>query len=446
MASIKFLVRGKRNPSKITLRLIVDKTTDYRKTIPVLVNPSYFDNSTGKVKRLAKFTEKDTIINTLTDLQQKVIKEYNNTVTKGGFISSSWLEDVVNAHFNLVAVTDLTLLVNFCTHYTEKLRLKTNDKTGGLGSSERTIQKYTVIKKKIEGYQRHTRKTYRLTDVNLKFRDSFLKYLLEVENLGRNTAGRYLKFLKTICLDAKRSGYTMHNELEQIKGFKVDTKKIYLTKTELEAIENKTFQCEKLEATKDWLLIGCYIGQRAGDLLQLTKKNITSTRGLDFIDLVQEKTKKKVSIVVMPAVKRILDKRNGDFPPTFAPKISSSKTMFNRYIKEVCKQIGFTDIIEGAKNNPKTNRKESGEFHKYELVTSHICRRSFATNYYGDIPTPLLMNITAHATEREFLNYIGKTPIDFAEQMAVYWDMLAQRESSRENAINGVEPSLKVAK
>ena len=34
-------------------------------------------------------------------------------------------------------------------------------------------------------------------------------------------------------------------------------------------------------------------------------------------------------------------------------------------------------------------------------------RRSFATNFYGKIETPLLMNITGHSKESTFLTYIG---------------------------------------
>jgi hypothetical protein len=34
-------------------------------------------------------------------------------------------------------------------------------------------------------------------------------------------------------------------------------------------------------------------------------------------------------------------------------------------------------------------------------------RRSFASNYYGKIETPLLMNITGHSKESTFLTYIG---------------------------------------
>lgn len=146
--------------------------------------------------------------------------------------------------------------------------------------------------------------------------------------------------------------------------------------------------------------------------------------------------------MVHPKVKEILNKRGGQFPPRPAVKLESAKTLFNRWIKKVCKTAGLTEQIQGAKVNPDTNRKESGVFEKWELVTSHICRRSFATNYYGEMPTALIMNVTGHSTEKEFLNYIGKTNIDYAEQMAKYWNIESQKQSIKE----GKQSALRIEK
>lgn len=57
-------------------------------------------------------------------------------------------------------------------------------------------------------------------------------------------------------------------------------------------------------------------------------------------------------------------------------------------------------------------------------MSLQICRRSFTTNFYAKekYPTPLLMNITSHSTEKMFLNYIGKKPIDYGLQLAKIWD------------------------
>ena len=84
-----------------------------------------------------------------------------------------------------------------------------------------------------------------------------------------------------------------------------------------------------------------------------------------------------------------------------------SQVAFNKEIKTLCKLAGIDEWVSGFKNNPKTRRKEIVKAPKYEFVTSHIMRRSFASNYYGKIETPLLMNITGHTKESTFLTYIG---------------------------------------
>jgi hypothetical protein len=96
-------------------------------------------------------------------------------------------------------------------------------------------------------------------------------------------------------------------------------------------------------------------------------------------------------------------------------------------LKEVCKYAGLTEQVTGRKkltNNAPTIKKV---FQKWELCSSHICRRSFATNFYGKIPTPVLMNVTAHGTEKIFLSYIGKTTYENAYQMLEYFSKLAPK-------------------
>ena len=59
---------------------------------------------------------------------------------------------------------------------------------------------------------------------------------------------------------------------------------------------------------------------------------------------------------------------------------------------------------------------------KYELIASHAMKRSFATNYFGKIETPILMEITGHSRESTFLSYIGRTPIKTELQMCLWND------------------------
>ena len=89
----------------------------------------------------------------------------------------------------------------------------------------------------------------------------------------------------------------------------------------------------------------------------------------------------------------------------------------------MCKEAKLVNLTEGKLRSEETERLEICEFPKYKLVSSHICRRSFATNFYAQkkYPTPLLMNIAAHGTEKMFLKYIGKKSIDNGLQLTKIW-------------------------
>jgi integrase len=101
---------------------------------------------------------------------------------------------------------------------------------------------------------------------------------------------------------------------------------------------------------------------------------------------------------------------------------SLSDVEFNRVIKLICKDVGIDNLVHGNRRNPVTNRKETGLFEKWKLISSHTCRRSFATNLYkSGLSTLVIMQITGHSTERNFLKYIKVTPKGYAEQLADHW-------------------------
>ena len=204
-------------------------------------------------------------------------------------------------------------------------------------------------------------------------------------------------------------------QLDNIKIKYQKADKIYLTPEELKQIENKKLDADYLINTRDWLLISCEIGQRVSDFLRFTKDKIVVENEKHFIEFAQQKTGKLMKIPLNKKVLAILKKRKGEFPR----ELSDQK--YNEYVKEVCKAAELTQKIKGSKKDPETNRKVSGTFEKWELVSSHIGRRSFATNNYGRVPTSILKYMTGHSTERMFLEYIGKTQTETALQAAEYF-------------------------
>ena len=99
----------------------------------------------------------------------------------------------------------------------------------------------------------------------------------------------------------------------------------------------------------------------------------------------------------------------------FFKNIQKEKSRERRYLVRI-----YSKKIELSPES-KIYRKVTGTYQKWELVSSHIGRRSFATNFYGEIPTVLLMSATGHTTEAMFLEYIGKTQTQQAKELAKYW-------------------------
>jgi integrase len=67
----------------------------------------------------------------------------------------------------------------------------------------------------------------------------------------------------------------------------------------------------------------------------------------------------------------------------------------------------ISEVIVKVNGKEETiHRKIMGIYPKRELVSSHICRRTFATLLYGKIYTLTIMKITGHQTELEFLGVI----------------------------------------
>ena len=224
-----------------------------------------------------------------------------------------------------------------------------------------------------------------------------------------------MKFIKSVCYHARNNGIDTHYQLDSLKAKQVKVDKIYLTKDELIKIENAHLEHDYQVNARDWLIISCETGQRVSDFMRFRKDFIRTENNVALIEFTQVKTNKIMTIPLSKKVLAILEQRNGDFPR----QISDQR--YNEYIKEVCKIAGLTHKIRGSKLNPETNRKQSGIFEKWELVTSHIGRRSFATNNYGRIPTALLISATGHTTEKMFLEYIGKTDTQKAIQLAEYF-------------------------
>jgi integrase len=248
-----------------------------------------------------------------------------------------------------------------------------------------------------------TKKSLNFLDLTKSIVDKYTNWLINTQKYSVNYSGKMIDNLKTVSLDAKKNEIQVNPYVKNISGFTESNEDRYivtLSFDELEKIRNTNFESKSLENAKNWLLIGCEIGQRGSDLLNITYDNIRYNNNNLYLDIVQQKTGKSVTIgVVAP---HIIDILENNIP------YNVSVQKLNTQIKKVCQIAEIDEVIMGKKINKLTKRKELKEYPKYELITSHSFRRSFATNYYKKIPTAILINITAHSKESLFLEYINQ--------------------------------------
>jgi integrase len=126
------------------------------------------------------------------------------------------------------------------------------------------------------------------------------------------------------------------------------------------------------------------------------------------------KVGEQVFIPLFPVLEKLLTKY--DFT---VPKISGQK--MNDYLKELGQVAGMTEKI--LETNSFGGKRKEQEVQKWEKLTTHVCRRSFATNFYrAGLPAFHVMKITGHQTEQSFRQYIcidaKMAAMDFAKNAA----------------------------
>jgi len=427
MASCKYRLRTNNEMNAIFYRFKHSNKFDIELSIGISVPKGRWSKAKSEVldTTLVDFAA----INVkLAEFEANLKKEYQDYKLTDGtvIITKKWLAERINDSFLTESKDDAInkkfYLINFIDAYVAESGTRITKK--GVPVNARTIQHYKTTKQKISSYEEYIGRKVTLKGITLQFHTSFIQYLTNQQLLGLNTIGNYIDDIKLFCKNANLKGYKVTNEYLH-KDFYTPSNKaidIYLNEQEINTIFNSTFSQEYLSNAKDWFIIGLRTGFRISDFLELTEENLVD----GFIEKDTVKTGFPVIIPLHDQVASILQKRNGDFPR----KISDQK--FNEYIKIIAKDAGLTTLTQGARmkkievtgeNGEKRiiSRKTIGKYPKHELVTSHICRRSFATNLYGKIETLTIMKITGHQTEQQFLRYIKITTREYAEKLKAHW-------------------------
>ncbi|MEP0266611.1 tyrosine-type recombinase/integrase [Dokdonia sp.] len=279
------------------------------------------------------------------------------------------------------------------------------------------IKQYKTANNRLKDYESFKNRRVPITGFTISIYDDLRVFLQDEKKYSVNYTGDIIKnMIVFLGLAESEYNYKVHQDYKK-KTFSVikeESKSVYLNHFEIETLLKHDFSFNKTyQKTRDWCVIGCWVGLRVGDLMDLPPIDITEK----FIEVQPKKTKDSTGIkVVIPLhhhIKEIINKRG---MPTKMQDVH-----YNKHIKTVCRAVGIKQVVAGSVM--KNKRKVPGRYPKYKLISSHTCRRSFATNLYKmNFPTLSIMKITGHSKEETFLSYIKVTPTEHAEKLLTLYD------------------------
>ena len=433
MATIKFLLQSKSESASIYLRLSLNQKTSFKRKIGLSVNAKDWISKKGLPKQNTA-TNKN-LTTDLEELRNHLLKQINSANSNAEVITGDWLFHNIEVFFKRASNSKHSeLVIDAIQNIINTAHIRDNGK-GGIGLSKCRVNAYKRLLVLFNEFQNNN--NYKVSQLDKSFFDKLKKWLLDKKEYSATYSFKKLSDLKTVCKDARSNGIETSSELNDIKTKQVttyddDMEVIILTPTEIKKIEKATLTREALINARKWLILACYTGQRGQSLTTRVKKENFEHYGADLvIKIRQKKGNKAVIIPVLPKVKEIYE--NG-LPYTI------SLTKLNKHFKDIGKIAGLNDptmgrIIEAEVKGKKRGVKKLRP--KYKYISTHIGRRTFASNHYGKIPTPIIMRVTGHAKESTFLGYINQTDDSHIDTFLDYYKTkeLKERKQPQLNII-----------
>lgn len=302
---------------------------------------------------------------------------------------------------------------NFFDIYDVFLDSKKTDYTDS-ANSKTTIKRYEYNKKLLEEFQKESNTNLHFNKIDTDFYNSYILYCVSIKRHSANTLRRNIGLLKTFLNWALENKYTYKSDFKKFKSPKAQvTDEVALDKHDIKAVfDFDLSEKPKLERVRDLFVFGCSTGMRISNYSKVSKKDIEG----GYIKVMDKKNNdKQLKIPLNEFSISVLEKYNYKLP-----SLSSQK--FNEYIKDVFKEIGFTEDVK------KTTRigNEVIEIVQplYQRISSHTARRSFITIMKNEkVPDKIIMEFTGHKSLEVFNKYYKPNEDQKKEFMTNVWKM-----------------------
>ena len=226
----------------------------------------------------------------------------------------------------------------------------------------------------------------------------------QINQRGGNTITGIFKNLRAFFNWCQKEGHITKNPFigfEKGDGELYGTP-IYLTAEEVNQIFAMDFSdTPSLEVQRDIFVFQCSVGCRVGDMMRLTKRDVSN----DAIEYIPQKTIKEnaktVTVPLNKKAKAIIAKYKDCPGEQLLPFVASQN--YNYAIKEILKKAGVIRLVTTL--NQLTRKEEKRPI--YEVASSHMARRTFIGNLYKQVQDQhMISSVTGHSdNSRAFVRY-----------------------------------------
>ena len=411
MASVKFLIRfpSQEEPQAIYVTYRFGRNDKLMYATPLRTESVFWDADRQRVRNSRYCRYADDINNTLAELLSALEKFIMGIGGERTQVSKHTMRSFLDTYF-MRAKKDSGGFHDFFDKYTEECDTRMNGRRGGQVVTYKTKREYARTHHYIKMYERKRKVVLDFQDIDQRMMGDFVAFLQGL-NLATNTIAHKVITLKALMRAAVERGLTDNTRWQFYRNATEETYAVSLDEGELERVRRCNLSRHKyLEKIRDLFLVCCWTGLRYSDVTALRAEHIHG----GMIVIQQSKTNNYVTIPLHPVVREIWERYDG------IPRAVSNQK-FNEYIKKVCKAAYLRERV--LKSITRGGKKRTTAYEKWQLVTSHTGRRSFATNLYkSGFPAISIMQITGHRTEAAFLKYIKVTREEHARLLAEHWN------------------------
>lgn len=385
---IKYNLKDKKDAnSKTQIFLIFAYKKDrLRYYIRRRIEPKYWDSKKQRVK--SSYPNYDRFNKFLNSIANFLEDEFNKLEIQGEIITIQKLRELLDERLNREEEKGN----DFFRYYEEFIESSKNIR------KESTLRYHRSTLRRLKKFSKSKKMKLTFESFNHRFEQQLKDFLINEYGLANNTVSRYFKSIKVVLNWAVEKGYNKNLEFRKFKNKYSDGEIYFLKWDELMNLFELELDNPKLRRVRDIFSFGCFTGLRFSDIVNLKQDNVFN----DIIEINTIKTNTKTRIPLNKYSSSIYERYKSDETVSLFPRISNQK--MNEYLKGLGKMAGINEPVQiihysGTKRTDKT-------VPKYEVLTSHIARKTFITNaMIRGMSTEVIMDITTHNSYKTFQRY-----------------------------------------